>query len=69
MATLFIVLLSMTSATSTATSLCDEVVSTLVEFRQYTTLSDDDVRAIAGRCYIDYVESQKELEEKKNANK
>ncbi len=69
MTTLFIVLFSMTSATSTAISVCDEVAATLVEFQQYTTLSDNDVRSIAGRCYNEYVESEERLEEKKNKDK
>ena len=55
--TLILVLFSLT-ATSTAVSLCDEVVETLWDFREYTELSDDQVKAIAGRCYGDYVESE-----------
>ncbi len=55
--TLLLVLFSM-SATSTAVNLCDEVVSTLWEYREYTQLTDDQVKQIAGRCYVDYVESE-----------
>ena len=69
--TLLLVLFSM-SATSTAVNLCDEVVETLYEFREHTQLTDDQVKAIAGRCYGDYVESEERRaaeEEKKNGNK
>ena len=68
--TLLLVLFSM-SATSTAVNLCDEVVSTLYEFREHTQLTDDQVKSIAGRCYGDYVESEERraAEEKKNGNK
>ena len=55
--TLLLVLFSM-SATSTAVNLCDEVVATLYEFREHTQLTDDQVKAIAGRCYVDFVESE-----------
>ncbi len=54
---LFLVLFSM-SATSTAVNLCDEVVATLWDFREYTELTDDQVKQIAGRCYEDFVESE-----------
>jgi len=59
---LFLVLFSL-SGTSTAVNLCDEVVATLYEFREYTDLTDDQVRSIAGRCYTDYVDSQTADEE------
>ncbi len=64
--TLLLVLFSM-SATSTAVNLCDEVVSTLWDFREYTELTDNQVKEIAGRCYTDYVEREErraEAEEK-----
>jgi|14_taG_2_1085336.scaffolds.fasta_scaffold46795_2 hypothetical protein len=60
---LFLVLFSL-SGTSTAVNLCDEVVATLYEFREYTDLTDEQVRAIAGRCYTDYVDSVEESENK-----
>ena len=68
--TLILVLFSLT-ATSTAVSLCDEVVETLWDFKEYTQLSDDQVKEIAGRCYGDYVEREERraAEEKKNGNK
>ena len=68
--TLILVLFSLT-ATSTAVSLCDEVVETLWDFKEYTELTDDQVKAIAGRCYGDYVEREERraAEEKKNGNK
>ena len=55
---LILVLFSMTSATTSATNLCDEVVATLWDFKEYTELNDTQIKAIAGRCYTEYVESQ-----------
>ena len=60
---LFLVLFSL-SGTSTAVNLCDEVVATLYEYREYTQLTDQQVRSIAGRCYTDYVDSVEESENK-----
>ena len=57
---LILVLFSMASATTSATSLCDEVVATLWEFKEYTELNDTQIKAIAGRCYTEYVESVEE---------
>ena len=65
---LILVLFSMTSATTSATNLCDEVVATLWDFKEYTELNDIQIKAIAGRCYTEYVESQEraaEQEERK----
>jgi hypothetical protein len=61
---LILVLFSMTSATTSATNLCDEVVATLWDFREYTELNDAQIKAIAGRCYTEYVDSVEESENK-----
>ena len=46
-----------------AENLCIEIVATLEEYAEYTELTDEQVRAIAGRCYSVYVEAEERRSE------
>ena len=50
-------------------ALCDEVVTILREFRQYTTLTPAQVHALAGNCYGEVDQINEESGGSSNAQK
>ena len=64
MGSILMMVLFSVSPVAEAENLCVEVVATLEEFKEYTELTNDQVRLIAGRCYSVYVENEEQRVER-----